>query len=280
MPFIWAKPLCCFLVMWSIFGYYSKAQVAPAQPAGHAHNDYEKARKPLIAALRKGYTSIEIDIFPFRSTQLKVAHLPLFLSLAKDLESLYFVPLEAWLSQYGTIFESPDQPLIFMIDIKKSPTKSYRLLRQLCLRYSHLIEHYLPSKDSMIKGPLKIILSGRKPYQDVLQDSIQFMALDGSPDKIQDPRYSAWIMPRISLPYYRFLKWRGHRAIAASELNKLKDFISKVHISGRKLRFWALPGNKNIWKLLLDEGIDWIQVDHLDKFNFFYQGYRSSKMNE
>ena len=253
-----------------------RAQLADPITVAHAHNDYEKARQPLYAALRSGFVSIEVDVFPHRSGQLKVAHIPLFLSAANNLETLYFKPLQAWLDQHKKIFKRPEQSLTFMTDIKQSPEQSYALLRQLCTRYADIIEHYIPAQDSLVAGPLKIILSGRKPYQAVLQDSIQYMGLDGSPESLQDSLFSAWLMPRISMPYHRFMSWKGHRPIRPAELQKLKDFIGKVHKYDRKLRFWALPENNKIWKLLLDEGIDWIQVDHLPRFQKFYKQYKDS----
>jgi alkaline phosphatase len=51
----------------------------------------------------------------------------------------------------------------------------------------------------------------------------------------------------------------------------LRKLIKKAHQAGRKVRFWASPNKPEVWKKLMDEGADWINVDDLKGFNDFYR---------
>ena len=61
--------------------------------------------------------------------------------------------------------------------------------------------------------------------------------------------------------------------MSTEEEAKLKSMIKTAHNSGRKIRFWASPDNEGVWQKLLDEGVDWINVDDLEGFNVFYRLY-------
>jgi hypothetical protein len=57
------------------------------------------------------------------------------------------------------------------------------------------------------------------------------------------------------------------------ELEKLRSLVNLAHVNGRKVRFWATPDRVEIWRLLMDEGVDWVNVDDLKGFYEFYQDY-------
>lgn len=264
-----------FFIIFYIFGVSTlSAQLATSIPSGHAHNDYEKARTPLIEALKTGFVSIEIDIFPYKGN-LKVAHVPLFLDSAKGLEELYFKPLENWISSHGQVFKNKNQTLIFMLDIKRQSSVAYEQLRTLCQKYEHLLTIHYP--DSVQKGVLQIILSGKKPYELVQNDSVRYMLIDGSLNTIGHSIYNANIAPRVSASYGSQFKWRGKGTMPAKQLEKLHTLVKKAHADGRRIRFWAMPNNEKVWRTFLDAGVDWMNVDKLSKFKKFWADY---KLNE
>ncbi|MDC0231326.1 hypothetical protein OAK19_05110 [Aureispira] len=268
-----------FLLSGLFFCGISYCQLAEALPNGHAHNDYEKCRPALIKALEEGFVSIEIDVFPYRN-KLKVAHVAFLLGTAPDLENMYFLPLQKWLKDHGQLFSEPEQRLIFMIDIKRDGAEAYVLLRQLCQKYKHLITHYFPSNDSVSYGKVDILLSGNKPYAQVLADSVRYMLIDGGLSDIGNPQHSSVIAPRLSAAYHSLLNWRGIGHMPELENKKLKNIVEKAHKDGRKVRFWAMPNNTAVWRKMHDTGVDWMNVDDLRRYRKFYEGYRSAKRNE
>jgi glycerophosphoryl diester phosphodiesterase len=266
--------LCSFFIFCLSYG-----QLAKTLPNGHSHNDYEKCRPAFIKALEEGFISIEIDVFSYRRA-LKVAHVAFVLGVAPDLETMYFLPLQKWLKDHGQLFSEPEQRLIFMIDIKRDGAEAYALLRQLCQKYQHLITHYFPKNDSVSYGKVDILLSGHKPYAQVLVDSVRYMLIDGSLSDIGHPERSAVIAPRVSAAYHSLFKWRGIGQMPEHENKKLKNIVEKAHKDGRKVRFWAMPNNAAVWRTMHDAGVDWMNVDNLKRYRKFYEGYRSAKRNE
>lgn len=244
------------------------AQLAVPLTNGHAHNDYEKPWKPLTKALEQGFVSIEIDVFPFKN-QVKVAHIGLFLNSAQDIENMYFKPIENWLKEKGQFFEDAQQVLILMIDIKQNGTEAYKLLKEICLKY-----------DFIKNGKVKILLSGNKPYDEVLADTLRLMQIDGGVGDIENPFYNKKTVPRISTAYSRFFKWTGNGEIPELELRKLRELVQRTHAHGRTLRFWAMPNNKRVWKLFLEEGVDWMNIDDLVGFRKFYEDYKKTKLTD
>lgn len=268
---MWLKiPILFILLSWTFWG---TAQLATPLPNGHAHNDYEKPWTPLTTALKHGFVSVEIDVFPHKG-RLKVAHIGLFLGLVKDIETLYFKPLEAWIKEHGQLFKNPKQRVIFMVDIKRDGARTYQLLRNLCEQYQHLITHYDVERDTTIYGCVDVLLSGHKPYQQVLEDRVRYMRIDGSLDKINHAQYTAAIAPRVSARYGSLFKWRGNGTMPEAELKQLRKIIAQAHADNRKVRFWAMPNKEAVWKLLLDEGVDWMNVDKLERFRSFYENYK------
>ena len=54
---------------------------------------------------------------------------------------------------------------------------------------------------------------------------------------------------------------------------KLDEMVRVAHEHGRQIRFYALPQDVNVWKTLLEAGVDWINVDKLEMFANFYKDY-------
>lgn len=241
---------------------YGQAQLAQPLPNGHAHNDYEKPWKPLTKALEQGFVSIEIDVFPYKN-QLKVAHVGLFLDAAQDLETMYFKPLETWWKEHGQFFADSQQVLTLMIDIKQNGGEAYFLLKELCEKYAFV-------KDKKVQ----ILLSGNKPYKELLADSLRDMQIDGGMGQLQNPLYPAQIVPRISAAYSSFFKWKGNGKMPTKELQQLRELVQRTHFEEKTLRFWAMPNHEKVWKLFLDEGVDWMNVDDLEGFRKFYENYQ------
>jgi hypothetical protein len=251
-------------------------QVTHALPNGHAHNDYEKLWPALTTALSKGFVSIEIDVFPYQN-ELKVAHIGFLLGTAPDIENLYFKPLEAWLDKHETLFLDTTQRLTFMIDIKKDAARTYVLLRALCERYKHLITTYYPQQDSISYGVLDLLLSGNKPYEQVMNDSVRYMLIDGGLGEINHTTRTAAIAPRVSARYGSLFTWKGTGEMPANERTRLRKMVATAHTDHRKLRFWGMPNKPIVWKFLLDEGVDWMNVDDLEAYRTFYLQYKLNK---
>ncbi|MFK7798901.1 MAG: hypothetical protein AB8E82_15725 [Aureispira sp.] len=229
---------------------------------GHAHNDYDKPWPALHTALHKGFRSIEVDVYPYKG-KLKVAHWPFALNKAADLETLYIQPLDS-LQQAQSPWLSDTSPLILMIDIKRQGIIAQQLLEHLCQKYPSLFCHFDNNNKQL--APVQLLLSGQYDWEGCQQQSPHYWQIDGRWSHLDA---SPQLVPRISQPYTASFSWKGQGAMPPKQQRLLKGLVERAHKAGKKLRFWGVPNKTAIWKVLSEAGVDWIQVDDLEAYEFF-----------
>jgi hypothetical protein len=226
----------------------------------HAHNDYEQKR-PLFDALENGFTSIEADVH-LRDNRLLVSHNRPH-SISKTLESLYLEPLDSLRKKNGgSIYPHYNSPVFLMIDIKTEGGETFKALLKVLSAYEACLS--APGKD----GAVKILISGNRPLDMILDDPNHFTAVDGRPEDLGNG-YPPSIMPVISENYKKIIKWNGVGSPSQEELNALKAVAAKVHAENKKLRLWNIPDQENAWIILLDSGVDLINTDRLKELSLF-----------
>jgi hypothetical protein len=252
----------------------SVAQRPSAIPYAHAHNDYEKIfRKDFKDAVKNGCISIEIDVFPYKN-RLVVSHIPLFLNFKNDFEKRYLKPLKKYLSENeNQIFQERGQRLILMVDLKRDVTKGYQLLREFGEKYQDMFAVWFPQKDSIKNGSVELLISGAKPFRELAADRIWYMRIDGNFGDVGSKNHNSLMVPRVSAPYASFFKWNGMGKVPEKELKRLRDFVKLAHSDSRTVRFWAMPNQIKVWKLMREEGVDWLNIDNLKLLKKFVKIY-------
>ena len=241
-------------------------------PVGHSHNDYTRER-PLFDALEYGFTSIEVDVY-WDNGRMVVTHDDKYLNKKPTLEELYLEPLKQIIKYNGgKVFRNADAQLVLMVDLKSEKVETYHALKEIFSNYLDIIQRY--EGDNEIHGPVKILLSGNPPIDLIEKEQDRYFYVDGSVDQWSES-YPIDLMPRASTNYRTYFKWYGKGDMPEAELQKLRELITKAHDSGRKVRFWGSPNRIEVWKKLLDEGVDWVNVDDLKGFNEFYRERNSS----
>ena len=237
----------------------------PVNFEGHSHNDYAH-EKPLFDALEIGLTSIEIDIFLING-KIIVGHDEEDLKESDDLESMYLVPIKKLISKRGDLFGDRDQKQVqLLIDLKMGGLEILDTLHALLDNYSKLFQTSGLSKKWY---PLKVILSGDKVRYDVIDKlDYPYFFVDGRCSDIKK-KIDTKKMPIISDKYTKYFKWTGEGKLRKCEVKKLRRIVKKVHKQNKKLRFWATPDNKNLWSHLVENGVDFINVDDLELFSNF-----------
>lgn len=258
------KKIIFFFVIF-ICPYSVKCQ-AIALINAHSHNDY-KHKHPLVDALKNGFTSVEADIF-LKNNKLIVAHFSPFLKRHQTLEALYLKPLfDSLIQRNGNLYAPINRPFILLIDIKTDPEKTYKTLIPLLEKYSSILSGF--EKSVFTKRAVTIILTGNKPFDLILNQSKRHAFIDENLMIIKNSPHDMNYCPLSSCRYSDILNWKGNGKIPETEKQKLKTLIECAHKQGKLVRLWDSPENQDVWKELLDAGVDLINTDELEKLKEF-----------
>ncbi|MGB3589178.1 MAG: phosphatidylinositol-specific phospholipase C/glycerophosphodiester phosphodiesterase family protein [Tunicatimonas sp.] len=249
--------------------YVGWSQVTPL-PNAHAHNDYWHER-PLLDALDHGFTSVEADVLLING-ELYVGHdLPEGSHSLPTLEEAYLKPLEQRVTQQnGGVYSKYDGDFYLMLDFKTEAELTYNRLKEVILPYQDMLSF---SEDGTFhSGAVTIFVSGNRPIEQVQQERLQLVGIDGRPDDLAQS-YSADFMPVISQHYRAIIDWDGEEPLSRKQLKKLKTLTRTAHQEGKKVRLWATPENTLVWKTLLEADVDFINTDKLAELQEFLTQY-------
>lgn len=259
----------------------------------HSHNDYWR-RVPLYSALAAGCISVEADVW-LDGDELRVGHTLKTVLPGHTLRSLYLNPLLEMLQQHdprygnGTTKASTDitgvfandlsQTLVLLVDFKADGELIWPLLMEQLepLRESGYLSYFDGSE--MIQRPITVVATGDAPfhlivenatYRDVFYDTPLdklYLSSESSPG----PDGSIY---NTNNSYYASVDFRNSigslplSRLSQAQLVKVRNQIRVAHEHGLKVRYWGTPtwpvGLRNyVWRVLVREGVDVLNVDDL-----------------
>jgi len=233
------------------------APVTPLSQA-HAHNDYRHAR-PLVDALAHGFTSVEADIF-LVAGKLLVGHDREELRPERTLEALYLDPLRERVRQNGGRVYPAGPVFTLLIDIKSDGEATYAALREMLAKYDEILSAVREGK--VDERAVTVVVSGNRARETIAAEKVRRAAIDGRLSDL-DSALPAHLLPLISDNWRNHFTWRGDGPMAEAERRKLRGMVRKAHDKGRRVRFWATPENRAVWRELVDAGVDLINTDDL-----------------
>jgi glycerophosphoryl diester phosphodiesterase len=217
-------------------------------------------------ALSFGFTSIEADIHLLNNELYVVHDTPETVQGLRTLKSLYLEPLRKHIKQNkGYVYPHYTSPVYLMIDMKTEAGPTYALLKQQLSSYKDIL--YSSANPN---GRVQVVLSGNRPVQQVNNEVSALVSIDGRPEDLP-AMYSAKFMPIISQNYFKIIRWNGQGSISQEDKLTLEKLAQAVHSQGKKLRLWASPENENVWQVLLEAGVDFINTDKLEQLQLFMQ---------
>jgi hypothetical protein len=234
------------LILMLCISFKTKAQNVPLVNA-FAHNDYFHKR-PLFDALDNGYNHIEADVY-LRRGKLIVAHILPMLRRKKDLERLYFKPLEERINNQINGDGEPVYPITLMIDIKSGADGTYRKLQVLLDKYKSIISGY--EDGQFVQRQITVVLSGHKPEKLLEAQDNRLAFMDADLMKTRQDTLSANVAQMASCKYSKLIKWDGKGDLPEDQRVRLCSYVSMAHKYGKKVRLWSSPDNNSVWKELL-----------------------------
>jgi hypothetical protein len=188
---------------------------------------------------------------------------------------LYLKPLADYINNNnGLIYNNYQQPITLMIDIKTGADKTYAALKPLLAKYSSLLTSY--ENGVIHPGLITIVLSGNRPVNTIKNETKRYAFVDDRLNENTAKSTDVYLMS--SCKYSKFLHWAGKGALSEKEDANFKMAISTAHQQGKKVRLYAAPENKAVWRYLLAAGVDMINTDELAALKTFLIGVGNTNM--
>jgi len=253
-----------FIILLTFNVLNCRAQHVPI-PNAFAHNDYWHKR-PLYDALTSGYMHIEADIY-LRNNKLIVAHVLPFFKKKKTLEQLYLKPLLETINGTNKEISCPVYSIMLMIDIKSDADKTYLNLCQLLSKYRHILTSY--ENGVVTNRQVTVVITGNKPYKILSAQSKRFAFIDEDLMKSRNDSLSPGLYQTASCKYSSMVSWDGNGKMPEKDKHRLMKYVAIAHRYQKKVRLWASPEREEVWRALLDCGVDLINTDKLSELKDF-----------
>jgi hypothetical protein len=268
--------ICCAVVMfaWAILPFaevQGEEETAPpiTLQYAHAHNDYQHPR-PLQGALELGFCSVEADVF-LQDGELLVGHERKDLRPERTLDRLYLAPLSERVRERQGHVQNAQDRFFLLIDIKSEGPATYEAIHSRLAAYSQLFSSF--EGGVWTPGAITVVISGNVPHEMILNQSLRYAGIDGRPNDLKSP-VPVHAMPWISANWKTLFQWRGEGLMPPEEKRKLRQYVKDAHSTGRLVRFWSTPESTVLWKEFLDQGVDLIGTDDLQKLKAFDKASR------
>ncbi|KAJ6604742.1 hypothetical protein DFH09DRAFT_898749 [Mycena vulgaris] len=255
----------------------------------HSHNDYWRD-VPLLTALSFGVASVEADVWLVGET-LYVGHEMAALTTARTLDSLYIQPLLSIIagqnpktqftvnqtSTNGVFDTASGIPLQLLVDMKTDgpSTLPFVLSALQPLRERGYLTTCI-SNGTCTLGAVTVVGTGNTPLDGIQALSPRDVFFDApligkflSGQYSLNSTFDTTISPIASTDYEVAVGWSGIGNISDAQLSAVQNLVADAHGLGLRARFWDTPGwpinaRNNVWKMLTDNGADWLNADDLE----------------
>ncbi|AAS50582.1 ABL189Wp [Eremothecium gossypii ATCC 10895] len=266
----------------------------------HSHNDYWR-RVPLLQALAYGVASVEADVWlENNGTTLLVGHNRVFLEPAHDLGRLYIEPITRMLQEvncksenkgdpYGIFYNAPEEQLLLYIDFKSLDRKlTYKLLLDYLkpLIDNNFISYYDMDAKRFVSRPVTVVLTGNYPSDEEIgvPSPRRYTFLDAPLGRLSSvgDEFTANNVSVVASSSLLELMLRCGKASNPSLTEQtawesygcLVEYVREAHRRDLRARIWGLPDwpvstRENLWDMLTDMGVDYLNVDDLDAVSKF-----------
>ncbi|RDX52056.1 hypothetical protein OH76DRAFT_1400974 [Lentinus brumalis] len=250
----------------------------------HSHNDYWRD-VPLLTALSYGVASVEADVSLINGT-LFVGHEPGALTKDRTFDSLYVQPLLQILNKQNPknaftvnntspngVFDTAGEiPLQLLVDIKTDGVEALPFILKALqpLRSAGYLTVF--ANGTLTQSAVTVVGTGNSPLEQVKALSPRDYFFDAPLTQLTDPSLNTtWdptLSPLASTDYETAVGWSGIGNITDEQVANITQFVGDAHARGIAARFWDTPAwpiyaRDNVWRVLLENGADWLNADDL-----------------
>ena len=136
------------------------------------------------------------------------------------------------------------------------------------------------SNGVLTESAITVVGSGNTPLDQVQAMSPRTVFFDAPLDSLtsSSTQYTSIVSPLASADFGSTIGWLGILPISSSQRSTIKEWFGDAHSRGIKARFWdtpdyLVPVMEQIWGELLNDGEDWLNVDHLTDAKNYYTAW-------
>ena len=127
---------------------------------------------------------------------------------------------------------------------------------------------------SFTLGPVLVIGTGNSPLEQIEALSPRDFFFDAPLDQLTNSAFDATLSPIASGDYSAIVGWSGIGNISASQRETIVNLANEAHSKGIRARLWDTPAwpifaRDNVWRELLEDGMDWLNADDLEAASKF-----------
>ena len=136
----------------------------------------------------------------------------------------------------------------------------------------HLTTYY--SNGTLAPSAITVIGTGNSPLDLVKNLNPRDYFFDGPLANLSGDDFKPALSPIASTDYAVAVGWNGVGTVSDDQLTRLRKLVGDAHALGIQARFWDTPGwplsaRNNVWKVLLENGVDWLNADDLEAASQF-----------
>ncbi len=141
--------------------------------------------------------------------------------------------------------------------------------------YENIITSF--SSSGRTDKAIVVYVSGNRPRALMESEQIRYAGYDGRLADLQSDA-PATLIPIISDNWSSYFSYRGSGPMPQQQRRKLQTIVQTAHKKGRIVRFWATPDRtspqrENLWRILLENGVDLLNTDDLPGLQQFLLEY-------
>ncbi|PNS19320.1 Altered inheritance of mitochondria protein 6 [Sphaceloma murrayae] len=265
----------------------------------HSHNDYWR-RIPFYEAVHYGCTGVEADVWLKGGDELYVGHSVISLTRNRTFKAMYINPILEMLEKqnpktdfdtavgHGVFDEDPTQTLTLLVDFKTDGEETWPAVREHLapLREKNYLSTWNGSHTNY--RAVTVVATGNAPfhlitknetYRDIFYDAPLDRLVpstnsslarrgQGDADDAKPGDFNAGTSFYASVSLTHAVGQISHGKFTEEQLDIIRSQIKDAHRQGLQARYWDTPawpiGLRNyVWKTLIEEGVDMLNVDDL-----------------
>ncbi len=224
---------------------------------GHSHKDYLN-RVPFWTAYNAHFGSIGIDLVAVDG-KLYVATSKRDAKPDRTFDALYLEPMILRFEQNRNItWPDSDEKLQLVIDLNTPAIPTLDLLVAKLSQYPEVFDR------SVNPLAIQVVVVANEPVPADFGKYPSFIMFNGRLSQT----YSTEQLDRIGL---YSATWNVGKSVA-NDRPKVEETIKTVHGLGKKIRFRSSVDTPDMWKILIEMGVDYVNTDKISGFSQFVAG--------